>query len=112
MEADGQDNAKVVSSLIWKLIVFQKQADIQTLALERETNVEAKVEARCKRIEMEAKVEAKVQAKVGTKVETKTHQRLEQKGKKALSLTGLDRKVVDLMRQAGVQKCRATQSGK
>ena len=67
---------------------------------------------RCKRIEMEAKVEAKVQAKVGTKVETKTHQRLEQKGKKALSLTGLDRKVVDLMRQAGVQKCRATQCGK
>jgi len=63
---------------------------------------------RCKRIEMEAKVEAKVQAKVGTK----THQRLEQKGKKALSLTGLDRKVVDLMRQKGVQKCRATQSGK
>ena len=67
---------------------------------------------RCKRIEMEAKVEAKVQAKVGTKVETKTHQRLEQKGKKALSLTGLDRKVVDLMRQAGIQKCRATQGGK
>lgn len=63
-------------------------------------------------LKMEAKVEAKVQAKVGTKVETKTHQRLEQKGKKALSLTGLDRKVVDLMRQAGVQKCRATQSGK
>ena len=67
---------------------------------------------RCKRIEMEAKVEAKVQAKVGTKVETKTHQRLEQKGKKALSPTGLDRKVVDLMRQAGIQKCRATQGGK
>ena len=46
MEAGGQDNAKVLSSLIWKLIVFQKQADIQTLALERETNVEAKVEAK------------------------------------------------------------------
>ena len=40
--------AKTMQKLyhVWKLIVFQKQADIQTLALERETNVEAKVEAK------------------------------------------------------------------
>ena len=61
---------------------------------------------------MEAKVEANVRVKVWMEGENEDHRRLEQKGKKALSLTGLDRKVVDLMRQAGIQKCRATQGGK
>ena len=45
MEAGGQDNAKVSLSLVGKLIGPKGHADIQTVALEVEANVERKMQA-------------------------------------------------------------------